>query len=197
MLLGLLRGLSRARKCGALSHSPSFPCVLDSDESPVARERNVIVHTNPEFSGSSNRRLGTRDSECQTEEILIAAPSRRRIRAQRGQSVVASLSHSAGNILVLADNGDAVFAAAVSNRIRSRSLPREGARAGEGHQDATTKSAGYEAEHFLSGQERIPKKGKEILSKQGSQECQPIGLTCPQHLHSPEHSISERGRSRL
>ncbi|NWH30888.1 NHS protein, partial [Chloropsis hardwickii] len=168
---------------------------IDSDESPVARERNVIVHTNPEFSGSSNRRLGTRDSECQTEEILIAAPSRRRIRAQRGQSVVASLSHSTGNILVLADNGDAVFAAAVSNRIRSRSLPREGARASEGHQDATTKSTGYEGEHFLAGQERIPKKGKEILSKQGSQECQPIGLT--QHLHSPEHSISERGRSRL
>ncbi|XP_014815905.1 PREDICTED: Nance-Horan syndrome protein isoform X5 [Calidris pugnax] len=170
---------------------------IDSDESPVARERNVIVHANPDFSSSSSRRSGTRDSECQTEEILIAAPSRRRIRAQRGQSVVASLSHSAGNILVLADNGDAVFATAVSNRIRSRSLPREGARASEGHQDATTKNAGYEAERFLAGQERIPKKGKEVLSKQGSQECQPIGLTCPQHLHSPEHSIGERGRSRL
>ncbi|XP_071412308.1 actin remodeling regulator NHS isoform X2 [Pithys albifrons albifrons] len=170
--------------------------VTDSDESPVARERNVIVHTNPDFSGSSNRRSGTRDSECQTEEILIAAPSRRRIRAQRGQSVVASLSHSAGNILVLADNGDAVFAAAVSNRIRSRSLPREGARASEG-QDATPKTAEYEAEHFLAGQKRIPKKGKEVLIKQGSQECQPISLTCPQHLHSPEHSIGERGRSRL
>nr|XP_009480869.1 PREDICTED: nance-Horan syndrome protein [Pelecanus crispus] len=143
---------------------------IDSDESPVARERNVIVHTNPDFSGSGSRRSGTRDSECQTEEILIAAPSRRRIRAQRGQS---------------------------SNRIRSRSLPREGARASEGHQDASAKSAGYEAECFLAGQERIPKKGKEVLSKQGSQECQPIGLTCPQHLHSPEHSIGERGRSRL
>ncbi|XP_052629815.1 actin remodeling regulator NHS isoform X2 [Harpia harpyja] len=170
---------------------------IDSDESPVARERNVIVHANPDFSSSGSRRSGTRDSECQTEEILIAAPSRRRIRTQRGQSVIASLSHSAGNILVLADNGDAVFAAAVSNRIRSRSLPREGARASEGHQDATTKSAGYKAECFLAGQERIPKKGKEVLSKQGSQEHQPIGLTCPQHLHSPEHSIGERGRSRL
>ncbi|XP_053942806.1 actin remodeling regulator NHS isoform X2 [Cuculus canorus] len=169
---------------------------IDSDESPVARERNVIVHTNPDFSGSSSRRSGTRDSECQTEEILIAAPSRRRIRAQRGQSVVASLSHSAGNILVLADNGDAVFTATVSNRIRSRSLPREGARASEGHQDAATKNAGYEAECFLDSQERIPKTGKEILSKQSSQERQPISLTCPQHLHSPEH-ISERGRSRL
>jgi len=163
----------------------------------VARERNVIVHTNPDFSSSGSRRSGTRDSECQTEEILIAAPSRRRIRAQKGQSVVTSLSHSTGNILVLADNGDAVFAAAVGNRIRSRSLPREGARASEGRQDATAKSAGYEAEHFLAGQERIPKKGKEVLSKQDSQECQPIGFTCPQHLHSPEHSIGERGRSRL
>uniref|UniRef100_A0A8B9RR42 NHS actin remodeling regulator n=1 Tax=Accipiter nisus TaxID=211598 RepID=A0A8B9RR42_9AVES len=171
--------------------------VTDSDESPVARERNVIVHANPDFSSSGSRRSGTRDSECQTEEILIAAPSRRRIRTQRGQSIVASLSHSAGNILVLADNGDAVFAAAVSNRIRSRSLPREGARASEGHQDATAKSAGYKAECFLAGQERIPKKGKEVLSKQGSEEHQPIGLTCPQHLHSPEHSIGERGRSRL
>lgn len=170
---------------------------IDSDESPVARERNVIVHANPDFSSASSRRSGTRDSECQTEEILIAAPSRRRIRAQRGQSVVASLSHSAGNILVLADNGDAVFAAAVSNRIRSRSLPREGARASEGDTAATTKSSAYEAECFLASQERHPKKGKEVLSKQGSQEHQPLGLTCPQHLHSPEHSIGERGRSRL
>ncbi|KFV71153.1 Nance-Horan syndrome protein, partial [Dryobates pubescens] len=138
---------------------------IDSDESPVARERTVIVHTNPELPGSGGRRSGTRDSECQTEEILIAAPSRRRIRAQRGQSVVASLSHSAGNIL-----------------------------AGEGHQDAAAKNAGYEAERF---QERIQTKGKEGLSKQGSQERQPIGLTCPQHLHSPERGAGERGRSRL
>ncbi|KFP16907.1 Nance-Horan syndrome protein, partial [Egretta garzetta] len=149
---------------------------IDSDESPVARERNVIVHTNPDFSGSGSRRSGTRDSECQTEEILIAAPSRRRIRAHAGCPV---------------------SPATVTNRIRSRSLPREGARASEGHQDATAKSAGYEGERFLAGQERIPKNGKEVLSKQGSQECQPIGLTCPQHLHSPEHSIGERGRSRL
>ncbi|NXK54117.1 NHS protein, partial [Chauna torquata] len=170
---------------------------IDSDESPVARERSVIVHANPDFSSAGSRRSGTRDSECQTEEILIAAPSRRRIRAQRGQSVVASLSHSAGNILVLADNGDAVFAAAVSNRIRSRSLPREGARASEGDPAAATKSSVYEAERFLDSQERLPKKGKEVLSKQGSQEHQPLGLTCPQHLHSPEHSIGERGRSRL
>ncbi|NXG44015.1 NHS protein, partial [Psilopogon haemacephalus] len=169
-----------------------------SDESPVARERNVIVHTNPEsFPGCGGRRSGTRDCECQTEEILIAAPSRRRIRAQRGHSVVASLSHSAGNILVLADNGDAIFAATVGSRVRSRSLPREGARAGEGHPDGSAKGPGYEAERFLGGQERIPAKGKEVLSKQGCPEHQPGGLTCPQHLRSPEHGVGERGRSRL
>ncbi|XP_019350541.1 actin remodeling regulator NHS isoform X3 [Alligator mississippiensis] len=170
---------------------------IDSDESPVARERNVIVHTNPDFSSTVNRRSGTRDSECQTEEILIAAPSRRRIRAQRGQSVVASLSHSAGNILVLTDNGDSVFATAVSNRIRSRSLPREGARTSEADQDAGAKTSVYEANCFLASQERIPKKGKDAIDKQDSQEHQPIGLTCSQHLHSPEHNINERGRSRL
>nr|XP_014424112.1 Nance-Horan syndrome protein isoform X2 [Pelodiscus sinensis] len=170
---------------------------IDSDESPVARERNVIVHANPDFSSTINRRSGTRDSECQTEEILIAAPSRRRIRAQRGQSVVASLSHSAGNILVLTDNGDTMFTTGVSNRIRSRSLPREGARASEADQDAGAKTSVYEAEHFLASQERITKKGNDGINNQGTQEHQPIGLTCSQHLHSPEHNINERGRSRL
>ncbi|XP_043393838.1 Nance-Horan syndrome protein isoform X2 [Chelonia mydas] len=170
---------------------------IDSDESPVARERNVIVHANPDFSSTINRRSGTRDSECQTEEILIAAPSRRRIRAQRGQSVVASLSHSAGNILVLTDNGDAMFTTAVSHRIRSRSLPREGVRASEADQDADAKTSVYEAEDFLASQERIPKKGNNAINNQGSQEHQPIGLTCSQHLHSPEHNVNERGRSRL
>ncbi|KYO30226.1 Nance-Horan syndrome protein [Alligator mississippiensis] len=94
---------------------------IDSDESPVARERNVIVHTNPDFSSTVNRR-------------------------------------SAGNILVLTDNGDSVFATAVSNRIRSRSLPREGARTSEADQDAGAKTSVYEANCFLASQERIPKK---------------------------------------
>uniref|UniRef100_A0A8C8SLV5 NHS actin remodeling regulator n=1 Tax=Pelusios castaneus TaxID=367368 RepID=A0A8C8SLV5_9SAUR len=170
---------------------------IDSDESPVARERNVIVHANPDFTNTTNRRSGTRDSECQTEEILIAAPSRRRIRTQRGQSVVASLSHSAGNILVLTDNGDAMFTTAMSSRIRSRSLPREGARASEAGQDASAKISVYEAEHFLASQERIPQKGNDAINNQGSQDHQPMGLTCSQLLHSPERNVSERGRSRL
>ncbi|XP_020863064.1 actin remodeling regulator NHS [Phascolarctos cinereus] len=171
---------------------------IDSDESPVARERNVIVHANPDFSSNINRRSGTRDSECQTEEILIAAPSRRRIRAQRGQSIVASLSHSAGNISVLADNGNAMFTTAASSRIRSRSLPREGARGSDAEHNIGAKTSTYEEETFMDNQERIPNKDTDAMSSQGSQEHHPpLGLTCSQHLHSPQHKSNERGRSRL
>ena len=87
----------------------------ESDESPVARERTLIVHANPHLSlcqeeelSLSGHRLHTRDSGCQTDDFLItaAAPSRRRIRAQRGQGIPASLSHSTGNILSLPDHSE-------------------------------------------------------------------------------------------
>ncbi|XP_036160144.1 Nance-Horan syndrome protein [Myotis myotis] len=172
---------------------------IDSDESPVARERNVIVHTNPDPSNTVNRRSGTRDSECQTEDILIAAPSRRRIRAQRGQSIAASLSHSAGNISALADKGDAMFTTAVSSRTRSRSLPREGNRGGDGEPKVGLKPSAYEeGEPFVGDQERIPNDCSEAPSSPSAQEHQPaLDLACSQHLHSPQHKLSERGRSRL
>ncbi|XP_077002255.1 actin remodeling regulator NHS [Tamandua tetradactyla] len=172
---------------------------IDSDESPVARERNVIVHTNPDPSSAVNRRSGTRDSECQTEDILIAAPSRRRIRAQRGQSIAASLSHSAGNISALADKGDAMFPAAMSSRTRSRSLPREGNRSGDAEPKVGTKPpADEEGEAFPGDCERTPTDGSKALSSPSTQEHQPVlSLACSQHLHSPQHKLSERGRSRL
>lgn len=51
----------------------------DSDESPVARERTVIVHANPhqlslcqEDLSISGRLHHTRDSGCQTDDFLIA-----------------------------------------------------------------------------------------------------------------------------
>lgn len=51
----------------------------DSDESPVARERTVIVHANPhqlslchEDFSISGRLHHTRDSGCQTDDFLIA-----------------------------------------------------------------------------------------------------------------------------
>ncbi|XP_069827341.1 actin remodeling regulator NHS [Dendropsophus ebraccatus] len=161
---------------------------IDSDESPVARERNVIVHTNPDVANSANRRCGTRDTECQTEDILIAAPSRRRIRAQRGQGV-ASLSHSAGNIAALTESGDQMFATTVSNRIRSRSLPREGARASNEHDCA--QSTTYKDDCYITSSERSLKK-EELLIGQSSPEHPSLGLAYSQH--SPP---LERGRSRL
>ncbi|XP_062940272.1 actin remodeling regulator NHS isoform X2 [Cynocephalus volans] len=172
---------------------------IDSDESPVARERNVIVHTNPDPSNSANRRSGTRDSECQTEDIPIAAPSRRRIRAQRGQSIAASLSHSAGNISALADKGDAMFPTAVNSRTRSRSLPREGNRGGDAEPKVGAKPSTYEeGETFVGDHERTPNDCSEAPSSPSTQERQPaLGLACSQHLHSPQHKLSERGRSRL
>ncbi|XP_067579402.1 actin remodeling regulator NHS isoform X2 [Pseudorca crassidens] len=172
---------------------------IDSDESPVARERNVIVHTNPDPSNAVNRRSGTRDSECQTEDILIAAPSRRRIRAQRGQSIAASLSHSAGNISALADKGDTMFTPAVSSRTRSRSLPREGNRGGDAEPKAGAKPSAYEeGEPFVGDQERTLNDCSEAPSSPSAQEHQPaLSLACSQHLHSPQHKLSERGRSRL
>lgn len=165
----------------------------------MARERNVIVHTNPDPSNAVNRRSGTRDSECQTEDILIAAPSRRRIRAQRGQSIAASLSHSAGNISALADKGDTMFTPAVSSRTRSRSLPREGNRGGDAEPKAGAKPSAYEeGEPFVGDQERTLNDCSEAPSSPSAQEHQPaLSLACSQHLHSPQHKLSERGRSRL
>lgn len=165
----------------------------------MARERNVIVHTNPDPSNTVNRRSGTRDSECQTEDILIAAPSRRRIRAQRGQSIAASLSHSAGNISALADKGDTMFTTAVSSRTRSRSLPREGNRGGDAEPKVGAKPSAYEeGEPFMGDRERSSNDCSEAPSSPSAQEHQPaLGLACSQHLHSPQHKLNERGRSRL
>ncbi|KAM4045754.1 actin remodeling regulator NHS isoform 2-T2 [Anomaloglossus baeobatrachus] len=161
---------------------------IDSDESPVARDRNVIVHTNPDIANSANRRSGTRDTECQTEDILIAAPSRRRIRAQRGQGV-ASLSHSAGNIAALTESGDQMFTTTVSNRIRSRSLPREGARAS--NERDCVPSTTYKDDCYITS-ERSLKNKEDSLSGQCSPEHQSLGLAYSHH--SPP---LERGRSRL
>ncbi|XP_064183159.1 actin remodeling regulator NHS-like isoform X3 [Anguilla rostrata] len=180
---------------------------LDSDESPVARERTVIVHANPNFSIcheelSLSGRLNTKDSGCQTEDFLFTAPSRRRIRAQRGQGIPTSLSHSTGNITSLPDSSDAMFTAAVGSRLRSRSLPREGGRlVDEDHDDSDDDDdddeelSPYEAEEFLPGPgELILKDEEESTDDQAIPECQLIGLKCKQ---TSDHTWIERGRSRL
>ncbi|XP_057696110.1 actin remodeling regulator NHS isoform X2 [Corythoichthys intestinalis] len=108
---------------------------LDSDGSPG--ERSVIVHASLDDSPSNEdlaSHLVTRDSGCQTEDFLIpGAPSRRRIRAQRGhQGAALCLSRSAGDIADLLDAPDDDFAA----QLRTRSLPRNGSRAGMDEDEA-------------------------------------------------------------
>ncbi|KAF7656048.1 hypothetical protein LDENG_00046840 [Lucifuga dentata] len=146
---------------------------MDSDESPVARERTVIIHANPhqlslcqEDLSLSGRLHHTRDSGCQTDDFLIActaAPSRRRIRAQRcHQGIPASLSHSTGNISSLGDQSDCTYtnASAYGGRLRSRSLPREGGRLVDSDEDddddnydddddEDEEMSPYEAEDFI------------------------------------------------
>ncbi|XP_059393195.1 actin remodeling regulator NHS isoform X7 [Carassius carassius] len=188
---------------------------LDSDESPVARERTVIIHANPHKSlwheelSLSGRVLHTKDSGCQTDDFLIAAPSRRRIRAQRGQGIPASLSHSTGNITSLPDHSDTVYAAASATRVRSRSLPREGGRLLDEDQDDSDDDddeddeedeelSPYEAEDFLPGPgQRILKDEEESTDDQGMSEHQFGSLKRMQHSESPDHTWIERGRSRL
>uniref|UniRef100_A0A8C2K2S9 Nance-Horan syndrome b (congenital cataracts and dental anomalies) n=1 Tax=Cyprinus carpio TaxID=7962 RepID=A0A8C2K2S9_CYPCA len=175
---------------------------MDSDESPVARERTVIIHANPHKSlwheelSLSGRVLHTKDSGCQTDDFLIAAPSRRRIRAQRGQGIPASLSHSTGNITSLPDRSDTVYAAASATRVRSRSLPREGGRLLDEDQD--DKLSPYEAEDFLPGPgQRMMKDEEESTDDQAMPELQFGSLKRMQHSESPDHTWIERGRSRL
>ncbi|XDV51493.1 hypothetical protein PO909_020358, partial [Leuciscus waleckii] len=192
---------------------------MDSDESPVARERTVIIHANPHKSlwheelSLSGRVLHTKDSGCQTDDFLIAAPSRRRIRAQRGQGIPASLSHSTGNITSLPDRSDTVYAAATATRVRSRSLPREGGRLLDEDQDDSDDDdddndeddeeedeelSPYEAEDFLPGPgQRIPKDEEESTDDQAMPELQFGTLKRMQHSESPDHAWMERGRSRL
>ncbi|XP_065125074.1 actin remodeling regulator NHS isoform X3 [Paramisgurnus dabryanus] len=173
---------------------------LDSDESPVARERTVIVHTNPDLCQEDLSHQNTKDSGCQTEEFLIAgaAPSRRRIRAQRGQGMTVSHSHSTGNISSLPDTSDEMFNTSLATRLRSRSLPREGGRiVDEDHDDSNEDDdeeeeelSPFEAEDFLRVSGEHMKDDEESIDDQAVPEDK-------QHIGSAGHDWMERGCSRL
>ncbi|XP_054458821.1 actin remodeling regulator NHS [Anoplopoma fimbria] len=178
--------------------------IWDSNDSPGSRERTVIVHS-PDVTPSTDdldAHLGTRDSGCQTEDFLISgAPSRRRIRSQRGQTVSLSLSHSAGNILFLSDSADAMFSASVGDRLRSRSLPRDGRRmmVDEGHSDDDEEEelSPFDAEDFLPGPgDLLLKDGEESVGDRAASDRQ-LGRKYKQLPESPERSWMERTRSRL
>nr|XP_015808980.2 actin remodeling regulator NHS isoform X2 [Nothobranchius furzeri] len=207
---------------------------MDSDESPVARERTVIIHANQltlcqEDISISGRLHHTRDSGCQTDDFLIActaAPSRRRIRAQRGhQGIPASLSHSTGNISSLGDQSDTTYttASAHGGRLRSRSLPREGGRLMDSDEDDDDnyddddddeELSPYEAEDFIppgpSPRMKMMMMKDEEESTDDQAAPEPLQLGSLKRLQrsgerdrggggggSPEHSWMERGRSRL
>ncbi|KAL4656506.1 Nance-Horan syndrome protein-like isoform X3 [Arapaima gigas] len=201
----VLQRRRKLRRRKTISGIPRRVQQEDSDESPVARERTVTVHTNPDISLcheelSLSGRLNTKDSGCQTDDFLIAAPSRRRIRAQRGQGIPTSLSHSTGNIMSLPDASDTMFTAAKGGRLRSRSLPREGGRLiDDEHDDSDDEEMSpYEEEEFLPGPgERILKDEEESTDDQVMPEHQLVSLKCKQHGGSPNHAWVERGRSRL
>ncbi|XP_076582647.1 actin remodeling regulator NHS isoform X2 [Chaetodon auriga] len=177
---------------------------LDSDDSPGSRERTVIVHASSDITPSSEElasHLNTRDSGCQTEDFLISgAPSRRRIRAQRGQGVSLSISHSAGNISCLPDSADAMFTGSVGARLRSRSLPRDGNRMmdnGRNDSDDEGELSPFDTEDFLPGPgELILKDEGESMDDQTMSEHQ-LGLKYKQLSESPERSWMERTRSQL
>ncbi|TMS13565.1 Nance-Horan syndrome protein [Larimichthys crocea] len=209
---------------------------MDSDESPVARERTVIVHANPhqlslchEDLSISGRLHHTRDSGCQTDDFLIActaAPSRRRIRAQRGhQGIPASLSHSTGNISSLGDQSDSTYTSVAvhGGRLRSRSLPREGGRLMDSDEDdddnyddddEDEELSPYEVEDFIppgpSPRMKMMMMKDEEESTDDQAAPEPLQLGSLKRLQrsgerdrggggggSPEHSWIERGRSRL
>uniref|UniRef100_A0A3Q2ZAU0 NHS actin remodeling regulator n=1 Tax=Hippocampus comes TaxID=109280 RepID=A0A3Q2ZAU0_HIPCM len=169
---------------------------MDSDESPVARERTVIVHANPhqlslchEDFSISGRLHHTRDSGCQTDDFLIAsAPSRRRIRAQRGhQGIPASLSHSTGNISSLGDQSDSTYTSTTTHtgRLRSRSLPREGGRLMDSDEDDDDNYDDDDDED----EDLSPYEPEDFIPPGPSPRDRGEG--------SPEHCWMERGRSRL
>lgn len=183
----------------------------------------MVVHTNPHLSlcqeELSLRGGHTKDSGCQTDDCLTGgggAPSRRRIRAQRGGQggIPASLSHSTGNISSLPDHPDTAMYTASGSRLRSRSLPREGGRIRDEDQDDSDEDeddddddddedeelSPYETEDFLPGTgPRMLKDEEESTDDQAMPELQLGSLKRIQQGDggSPEHMWMERGRSRL
>nr|XP_057929323.1 actin remodeling regulator NHS isoform X2 [Doryrhamphus excisus] len=174
---------------------------LDSDDSPGSRERTVIVHATLDvtpFNEDLASHLDTRDSGCQTEDFLISgAPSRRRIHAQRGhQGAPLCLCQSAGNIASLRDSREDMFATAMGDRLRSRSLPRGRSRMMEnGHiDDEEAELSPFSAEDFLQEDGEIILKGEEGRADDR------VGSKCLKYkplLETPERGWMERTRSQL
>uniref|UniRef100_A0A6Q2XFS1 Nance-Horan syndrome a (congenital cataracts and dental anomalies) n=1 Tax=Esox lucius TaxID=8010 RepID=A0A6Q2XFS1_ESOLU len=181
---------------------------LDSDESPVARERVVVVHSNAALSSEdlSSHLNAKKDTGCQTEVFLVTVPPRRRVRSQRGQQGVSfapnPLSLSTSNISSLPEASEhrtAMLSSSASSlgvNLRSRSLLREGGHNHRGDEEEEGLSP-YEAEDFLSGPEELKDEeggGPDVHA----QPDHPLGsLQYQQQPASPEHPWMQRVHSRL
>ncbi|XP_071014276.1 actin remodeling regulator NHS-like isoform X2 [Oncorhynchus clarkii lewisi] len=180
---------------------------LDSDESPGARERTVVVRCNAALcSEDLCCRLNTKkDSGCQTEDFLVCAPSHWRVQYQRGQQGVSSalvpLSLSTGNISSLLDTSEhnnAMFSSSLGVRLRSRSQPREGRRLIEVHhhseEEEEEELSPSETDDFLSGLGELKEKGGGGADDQSQPDHPLASLKYQQRTGSP---WLERGQSRL
>uniref|UniRef100_A0A3Q2D039 Nance-Horan syndrome a (congenital cataracts and dental anomalies) n=1 Tax=Cyprinodon variegatus TaxID=28743 RepID=A0A3Q2D039_CYPVA len=205
----LLQRRRKLRRRRTVAGVPRQVQDFDSDDSPGSRERTVIVHTTADITPSTaqlSSHLTTRDSGCQTEDFLSSgAPSRRRIRVQRGQGASLLLSYSAGNISCLPDSPEAMFSGSVGDRLRSRSLPRESSRMrmmmmDNEHNDSDEEEelAPFNSEAFLPGRgELVLKEEEEGTDDQAVSQRQLGGLKYTQLSDSPECSWMERARAQL
>ncbi|XP_038131742.1 Nance-Horan syndrome protein isoform X2 [Cyprinodon tularosa] len=205
----LLQRRRKLRRRRTVAGVPRQVQDFDSDDSPGSRERTVIVHTTADITPSTaqlSSHLTTRDSGCQTEDFLSSgAPSRRRIRVQRGQGASLLLSYSAGNISCLPDSPEAMFSGSVGDRLRSRSLPRESSRMrmmmmDNEHNDSDEEEelAPFNSEAFLPGHgEMVLKEEEEGTDDQAVSQRQLGGLKYTQLSDSPECSWMERARAQL
>ncbi|KAL1258353.1 hypothetical protein QQF64_011597 [Cirrhinus molitorella] len=94
---------------------------------------------------STLRRLDTRDSSCQTEEVKIVPPSVRRIRAQRGHGIAAQMAcvSSSSSISTMSDCNGISYTQLNDSDQSFHSLPRQGSHISHQHCEPKYSSSPY------------------------------------------------------
>ncbi|XP_016135389.1 NHS-like protein 1 [Sinocyclocheilus grahami] len=94
---------------------------------------------------STLRRLDTRDSSCQTEEVKIVPPSVRRIRAQRGHGIAAQMASvsSSSSISTMSECNGISYTQLNDSDQSFHSLPRQGSHISHQHCEPKYTSSPY------------------------------------------------------
>ncbi|XP_043118404.1 NHS-like protein 1 isoform X2 [Puntigrus tetrazona] len=94
---------------------------------------------------STLRRLDTRDTSCQTEEVKIVPPSVRRIRAQRGHGIAAQMASvsSSSSISTMSDCNSISYTQLNDSDQSFHSLPRQGSHISHQHCEPKYTSSPY------------------------------------------------------